>query len=121
MTQHVTATRLAAIMACTAMVGLCVVALTQSIELAVLGLMLMGFGTSALFPMAIASAAKIADRAAAANVASLSQMAFVAGIATPIVLGVLVQAIGIRMAFASGLLVMAVSLAMIATRRPFSK
>ncbi|HEY8575237.1 MAG TPA: hypothetical protein VIL88_02735 [Devosia sp.] len=80
----------------------------------------MGVGTSALFPMAIAAAARIGDRPAATNVSSLSQMAFVAGIATPIVLGGLVQIVGVRWAFASGAVMLTASLAVQILQQPFA-
>lgn len=112
--------RLAFILALLAAVGLALVVLSPVITLAFVGLFLMGIGTSALFPMAIAAAARIGDRPGATNVASLSQMAFLAGIATPIVLGGLVQLVGVRWAFASGAVMLAASLATQLTRRPFA-
>jgi len=120
MTRKIPAARLAVVMACTAGIGLLLVVLAHGVWLGVIGLMLMGFGTSALFPMAIASAARLADRPSAANVASLSQMAFLAGIATPLVLGAVVSLGGIRLAFASGLLVLVASLAAMRLKRPFA-
>lgn len=112
---------LALIMTGSAMAGLVLVVLSQSPLLAVAGLLLMGFGTSALFPMAISAAARLADRSSAANVASISQLAFLAGIATPIVLGGLVQVGGIRLAFASGAVLLAISMAVLLMRRPFDE
>ena len=112
--------RLALAMAVVAAVGLALVVLSPVVMLAFAGLLLMGIGTSALFPMAIAAAARLGDRPAATNVASLSQMAFVAGIATPIVLGALVQLVGVRWAFASGVVMLAASLATQLLKRPFS-
>jgi fucose permease len=103
-----------------AAVGLGLVVLAAHAALAMAGLLLMGLGTSVLFPMAISAAARLADRSSAANVASLSQLAFLAGIATPIVLGALVQAAGIRGAFASGTLVLASSLVVLVLYRPFA-
>jgi hypothetical protein len=112
--------RLALAMAVTAAIGLAVVVISPGVALALLGLFLMGIGTSALFPMAIAAAARIGDRPPATNVSALSQMAFLAGIATPIVLGGLVQLIGVRWAFASGAVMIAASLAVQLIRRPFA-
>lgn len=113
--------RLAVGMAMTAAIGLALVVSSSIIALAFTGLVLMGLGTSALFPMAIAAAARMGDRPAAINVASLSQMAFLAGIATPIVLGGLVQLVGVRWAFASGAIMLAASLAIQVKRRPFAQ
>ena len=114
-------TRLALGMACIASVGLALVVLSAHAGLAMLGLVLMGFGTSALFPMAISAAARLTDRPSAVNVASLSQLAFLAAIATPIVLGGLVELSGIRLDFASGFVVMVASLAVLLFRKPFGK
>ena len=96
------------------------VVISPLIVVAFLGLFLMGIGTSALFPMAIAAAARIGDRPAATNVSSLSQMAFLAGIATPIVLGALVQLVGVRWAFASGAVMLTASLSIQLLRHPFA-
>ncbi len=107
-------------MVVTAAIGLALVVFSPIATLAFLGLFLMGLGTSALFPMAIAAAARIGDRPAATNVSALSQMAFLAGIATPIVLGGLVQLLGVRWAFASGAAVLTASLAIQLLRHPFA-
>jgi MFS family permease len=112
--------RLALVMAVTAAIGLALVVISPLIVVAFLGLFLMGIGTSALFPMAIAAAARIRDRPAATNVSSLSQMAFLAGIATPIVLGALVQLVGLRWAFASGAVMLTASLSIQLLRHPFA-
>lgn len=112
--------RLALVMAMTAAIGLALIVVSPIVSVAFVGLLLMGIGTSALFPMAIAAAARIGDRPAAINVASLSQMAFLAGIATPIVLGLLVQLVGVRWAFASGAVMLAASLAIQLKQRPFA-
>lgn len=111
---------LAIVMAVTAAIGLALVVISPMAVLAFLGLLLMGIGTSALFPMAIAAAARIGDRPAATNVSSLSQMAFLAGIGTPIVLGGLVQLVGVRWAFASGAIMLIASLSIQLLRRPFA-
>lgn len=113
--------RVALGMAVIAGIGLTLVVLSPVVLLAFVGLVLIGFGTSALFPMAIAAAARIGDRPAASNVASLSQMAFLAGIATPIVLGGLVQAVGVRGAFASGAVMIIASLLVQILLRPFAQ
>jgi predicted MFS family arabinose efflux permease len=112
--------RLGLVMVALAAFGVALVVLSPMIAAAFLGLFLMGIGTSALLPMAIAAAARIGDRPAPSNIASLSQMAFLAGIATPIVLGGLVQLVGVRWAFASGAIMLAVSLATQLSKRPFA-
>jgi hypothetical protein len=113
--------KLTLMMATLAALGLALVVFSSVTAVAFAGLLFMGIGTSALFPMAIAAAARIGDRPAATNVASLSQMAFLAGIATPVVLGGLVQLVGVRWAFASGAVMLTVSLATQLLKRPFAE
>jgi hypothetical protein len=109
------------VMIVTAAAGLSLAVLSADPLLAIAGLTLMGFGTSALFPMAISAAAQLPDRAPAVNVASLSQLAFLAGIATPLVLGALVQTAGIRMAFGSGAVLLIIGLVILLTHRPYAE
>ncbi len=115
------ARRLPVIMMLAAAAGLAAMVLSNQVVVAVAGLLLLGFGTSALFPMALSVAARLTDRPPAANVASLSQLAFLAGIATPLVIGGLVQVAGIRVAFASGAVLLVIGLVVLLTRHPFDE
>ena len=108
-------------MTLTAGLGLAAVVLSGHAAFAIGGLLLMGFGTSALFPMALSAAARLTDRSPAANVASLSQLAFLAGVATPLIIGLLVQLAGIRVALASGSVLLLVGLLVLLTRHPFEE
>jgi MFS family permease len=67
------------------------------------GFALMGVGTSALFPLAMSAAAQRHDRPASVNVAALSQLAFVAFLLAPPLLGQVAEHWGIRFAFGLGL------------------
>lgn len=104
----------------TAAIGVGVVAVSASPPLAVLGFVLLGLGTSSMLPMALSAAARLAGRAPAASVASLSQLAFLVSVLSPPVIGWVVGATNIRMAFLLGLALLAVSAATVIIRRPFA-
>jgi len=63
------------------------------------GFALIGFGTSAIFPMAISAAARRTDRPAVINVASLVQIAFTVFLLGPPLLGAVAEHWGITWAF----------------------
>ena len=71
--------------------------------LALAGFVLMGLGTSAVFPLAMSAAAQATDRPAAVNVAALAQTAFLAFLVGPPLLGWVATAWGIRWSFGVGL------------------
>ncbi|MEZ2333872.1 MFS transporter [Mesorhizobium sp. RCC_202] len=79
--------------------------------LSMLGFALMGIGCSAIFPLAISAAAQRTDRAAAINVAALSQISFVAFLLGPPLLGFVSDHWGIRSAFGIGIPFIVLSLA----------
>ena len=68
-------------------------------SLSLVGFGLMGFGTSAIFPMAISAAAQRTDRPSVINVASLVQFAFTVFLVGPPLLGTVVEHWGITWAF----------------------
>jgi MFS family permease len=68
-----------------------------------LGFVLVGIGSSAIFPLAISAAAQRTDRPAAINVAALSQISFVAFLLGPPLLGSAAEHWGIRWAFGLGM------------------
>lgn len=67
--------------------------------LSLFGFCLMGFGTSAIFPMAISAAAQRTDRPSVINVASLAQFAFTVFLVGPPLLGMVAEHWGITWAF----------------------
>lgn len=67
--------------------------------LSLLGFCLIGFGTSAIFPMAISAAAQRTDRPSVINVASLVQFAFTVFLVGPPLLGTVAEHWGITWAF----------------------
>lgn len=68
--------------------------------MAIVGFLLLGFGTSALFPLAISAAAQMTDRPAAVNVAAMAQLLFGVFLLAPAVLGFLAEHFGIRVSYA---------------------
>lgn len=83
--------------------GVCAVTWAQNAWMALLGLALMGVGTSAIFPLAMSAAAQRTDRPAAVNVAALAQTSFVIFLLGPPLLGWVAESFGIRATFAAGL------------------
>lgn len=81
--------------------GLGVVMVTFSVNgyMALTGFALIGMGTSAMFPLAMSAAAQRTDRRSATNVAALAQMAFLAFLLGPPMLGFVAEHYGIRVSF----------------------
>lgn len=69
---------------------------------AYLGFVLIGIGSSALFPLAMSAAAQLTDRPAALNVAALAQISFTAFLLGPPLLGFVAEHFGIRWTFGLG-------------------
>jgi len=80
--------------------GATMVALAPNAGLALVGFGLIGIGASALFPLAMSAAAQRTDRPAALNVAALAQIAFMAFLVGPPVLGLVAEHFGLRISFA---------------------
>jgi MFS family permease len=78
--------------------------------MALVGFVMMGVGTSAIFPLAMSAAAQRTDRPAAINVAALAQISFVGFLLGPPLLGFVAEHFGIRWAFGIGLPLVALSL-----------
>lgn len=77
-----------------------IVSVAPSPLIALLGFAMMGLGTSAMFPLAVSAAAQRTDRPAAVNVAALAQLAFVAFLVGPPLLGFVAEQYGVQMSFA---------------------
>jgi MFS family permease len=67
--------------------------------ISLVGFCLIGFGTSAIFPMALSAAAQRTDRPSVINVASLAQFAFSVFLVGPPLLGTIAEHWGITWAF----------------------
>jgi MFS family permease len=89
--------------------GVCMVTWAVSPWMALLGLALMGVGTSAIFPLAMSAAAQRTDRPAAVNVAALAQTSFVIFLLGPPLLGWVAEYFGIRATFAVSLPLIGIS------------
>ncbi len=76
--------------------GAALVTLRPTPALALLGLTLMGVGTSGIFPLAMSAAALRIDRPAAVNVAALAQISFVVFLLGPPLLGQVAEHYGAR-------------------------
>ena len=80
-------------------VGTLLVLLAPRAWVALLGLGMMGVGSSAIFPLAMSAAAQATDRPAAVNVAALAQTSFLAFLVGPPLLGFVATEWGIRWSF----------------------
>ena len=83
--------------------GVVLLFFSQAPIVSLLGFVLVGIGSSAIFPLAISAAAQRTDRPAAINVAALSQISFVAFLLGPPLLGFAAEHWGIRWAFGLGM------------------
>ena len=92
------------------LVGCAIVVVSPWPLLSLAGFALMGFGTSAIFPLAISAAAQRTDRSSALNIAALAQFAFMLFLLGPPLLGFVAHEWGIRMAFGISLPLIGVSL-----------
>ena len=89
----------------------CVIVVTSPWPLlSLLGFAAMGFGTSAIFPLAMSAAARRTDRSSALNIAALAQFAFALFLLGPPLLGFIAHEWGIRTAFGISLPLIGVSL-----------
>ncbi len=79
--------------------GALLVTLAPTPALALLGLGLMGVGTSGIFPLAMSAAAQRVDRPAAVNVAALAQISFVVFLLGPPLLGLVAEHFGVRILY----------------------
>ena len=90
--------------------GVLMMLVAPVMPLAFLGLVMIGVGSSVIFPLAMSAAAQRTDRPASLNVAALAQTAFLAFLLGPPLLGWVAEWAGIRWAFGVGLPLIALSL-----------
>ena len=91
-------------------VGLLVLVSSSWGPLSLLGFAALGFGTSAIFPLAMSAAAQRTDRPAPVNVAALAQFSFVAFLVGPPLLGIVAQHWGLAWVYGLGLPLVGLSL-----------
>jgi len=82
--------------------GVVLAFLAPSALLAYCGFAMIGFGSSALFPLAMSAAAQQTDRPVAINVAALAQFSFTAFLLGPPLLGFIAEHFGIQWTFGVG-------------------
>jgi hypothetical protein len=115
---HIAQRQLSLAFLTTAAAGVALIALSSGPWLTIAGFVLLGFGTSSMLPMALSAAARLAERPPAASVASLSQLAFLVSVVSPLIIGTVVEVSDIRFAFLLGLVVLAISAVAVIVRRP---
>lgn len=103
--------------------GVLFVLLSSSPALSLAGFVLLGVGSSAIFPLAISAAAQRTDQPSAINVAALAQISFVIFLVGPPLLGFIAEHWGIRWSFGVGLplVVLSFLLAGALGEKPFIK
>lgn len=83
--------------------GLVLLLVSPGPAVSLLSFALLGFGSSAIFPLAMSAAAQRTDRPSATNVAALAQISFVAFLLGPPLLGFVGEHWGIRSVYGLGL------------------
>ncbi|MBD8066270.1 MFS transporter [Devosia sp. PTR5] len=83
-------------------IGAALMFVAQASWVGYLGLVLIGVGSSALFPLSMSAAAQRTDRPAAVNVAALTQIAFVSFLLGPPLLGYVAEHFGIHWTYGIG-------------------
>lgn len=92
------------------MIGVSLVGVAPNFQLAIFGFMLLGAGSSIIYPLAVSAAARRKDRAASINVASLAQTAFLVFFIGPALLGFIAESFDIRLALMAPLPLLALGL-----------
>lgn len=98
--------------------GLAIIAVAGTTLLSLVGFAILGFGISIGYPLAFSAAARWGDRPSAENVAALTIAQTVVLIAVPPVFGLMAEALGFRIAFASLLIFPAISYAFASNLAP---
>lgn len=78
------------------LLGVTVLAVSQSTGLALIGFALIGLGLSTIFPQSISAAARWGDRPAGTNVAAFSTLQTLLSFITPVAVGFVAELIGLR-------------------------
>lgn len=91
-------------------VGVALVGVAPTFWIAILGFMLLGMGSSIIYPLAVSAAARRQDRPSSINVASLAQTAFLVFFIGPASLGFIAESFGIRVALMAPLPLLVIGL-----------
>jgi MFS family permease len=92
--------RVAMVLSAVSLVGVALVVFGDSLPIALAGFVLIGFGVATAFPQALSAAARLGDRPAAENVASIQMMNSVVLFLAPPVMGFVATQWGLRASFA---------------------
>lgn len=91
--------RVARVLASIAIVGLILVVLAPSYQAVLVGFGLVGLGICVLYPLTLSAAARLGDRPASENVASITLIIQLVNLGSPLLIGWVAQQFGIRTAF----------------------
>ncbi|WP_196258927.1 MFS transporter [Pelagibacterium limicola] len=92
--------RTARILTLVSLVGLLMVVLPLGLVMAIAGFALLGLGVCTSFPLMLSAAARLGDRPAAENVAAVTMTMTFINLGTPVLIGLVAEALGIRVSFA---------------------
>ncbi|KKB07948.1 MFS transporter [Devosia chinhatensis] len=87
-------------LALVAISGLAMVVLAPNAWLGLFAFVLVGIGICVLYPLMLSAAARLGDRPASQNVASVTLVFQLVNLGAPVLIGAVAQGLGVRMAFA---------------------
>lgn len=90
----------ARVLSAIAVCGLALVVTAPNAYVALLAFVLVGVGICVLYPLMLSAAARLGDRPASQNVASVTMVFQLVNLGAPALIGVVAQGFGVRMAFA---------------------
>jgi len=99
-TERIGPSALARVLMVLACAGLLLVAMAPHPALGLAGLVLVGLGTSAVYPLTLSAAARLGDRPSSENVAAVTLVGSMLVLAAPAVMGSIATNFGIRITFA---------------------
>jgi MFS family permease len=117
---HFGPVRIARTLASVAICGLALIVLAQSAYWALAGFALVGIGICVIYPLAISAAARLGDRPASQNVASLTLIFQMVNLCSPVIIGAIAENFGMRIAFGLFLPLMAMTFLMAGRLSPRS-
>ena len=83
-----------------AIAGMALVVLAPNAWVALFAFVLVGIGICVLYPLMLSAAARLGDRSASQNVAAVTMVFQLVNLGAPVLIGVVAQGLGVRMAFA---------------------
>lgn len=90
----------ARVLSATAIMGLVLVIVAQNALVGLFAFVLIGIGICVLYPLMLSTAARLGDRPASQNVAAVTMVFQLVNLGAPVLIGVVAQGFGVRMAFA---------------------